>query len=139
MQKNNEPSNNKMLGLIIGYATHALFGVLVGIAVLIIFSICISNGVISCNACASLGVFAVFASALVSGFLSARAMGKAVFTGFIQSGVNLVVLYILGTFVFMRIIPTGSNMYILIACVAGSVLGGAMSAIKPKKRRRRTT
>lgn len=138
MQKREE-TPNKFSKIPILFLIYGIIGVLIGVVLLLPVSFLSANELLPDGVVSSFPAIAVFIGAVVSGFLSARAMGKALLTGLIQATVNFLILYLLGVLVFMRIKPTGFYLYVFLACVLGAVIGGLITVINVKGHRRRNT
>ncbi len=138
MQKHEEVSN-KFSKIPILFFIYGIIGVLIGIVLLLPVSFLSANELLPDGVVSSFPAVAVFIGAVVSGYFSARSMGKALLTGLIQSIVNFLILYLLGVLVFMRIKPTGLYLYVFLACVLGAVIGGLITVINVKGHRRRNT
>ncbi len=114
-----------------------IVGIILGIILLVIASVFGAKEVLPENSIEYIPIIAVFIATLISGYITAIQMGKALLTGFIQAIVNFVILYALGCAVFMRIKPEGYYLYVFLACVVGAVAGALITAVSNKKHRRR--
>lgn len=121
------------------FLLYGIIGVLIGAASLLPVSFLSARELMPDGVISSFPAVAVFIGAVVSGYFSARSMGKILITGLMQSLVNFSILYLLGVLVFMRIKPTGFYLYVFLACVLGSVIGALITLIRVKGHRRRIT
>ena len=133
--KNDEGKHN-VLGLFIGHLICAVMSTLLVLLFMFLFSILISKEIISADILEFLGIFGIFIASLLTGFILSKSQGKALLTSSVQGVCNFVLCYLMGLLIFMRIIPGNINWYYFIACMAGAVIGGVLSAVFTPQRRR---
>lgn len=109
---------------------------LLSIVFMLLFAALISKEVIPEAAFGFVGVFCIFLSSLITGYLSVKSLGRALLTALLQAVFNFIFSYLMGMLIFVRIIPQDINLYYFIACMAGAVFGGILAAaIKPRRRK----
>lgn len=131
-----EDSANSAFKIPLLFITYGLIGVFIGLAFLLLFSAIISKELVPEGIAQILAIISVGAGALVSGYLAAKAMGRALISSMIQGLVNFALEYAMGTLVFMRVLPVENNLYVFLANMLLSLLGGFITAVaKPGRRR----
>ena len=133
--KNDEKKHN-ILGVFIGNVICAVMSTLLVLLFMLLFSILISKEILSADMLEFLGIFGIFIASLLTGFVLSRSRGRALLTSIVQGVCNFFLYYLMGLLVFMRIIPGNINWYYFIACMAGAVIGGVLSAVFTPQRRR---
>lgn len=116
----------------------AIVGTVAGIALLTLASVFGAKEILSEKVIEGCPVISVVIASLISGYIAASELGKALLTGLIQAIVNFIILYVLGCIVFMRITPDGNYLYVFLACIVGALIGALITAIGKKKYRKRT-
>lgn len=130
MQAEERTVNLKKAPLIL--LLNAIFGSMVGLAFVFLFSVVVWKEWLGEGMLAVLPFFAAFFAAVISGFLSGKELGKGLLTGILQGIVLFALLYLLGFFIFVRIVPQGVNPYLFLSCLLGSLIGGILSASRRK-------
>lgn len=130
MQAEERATNLKKAPLVL--LLNAIFGSMVGMALLFVFAILVWNEWLGEGMLKLLPFAAAFLASLICGFLSGKALGKGLLTGMLQGLFLFALLYLLGLLIFIRIAPQEINPALFLSCLSGSIIGGVLSAGRRK-------
>ena len=129
-----EKSQQSLVGTIAAHTIYSVVATLLSLLLVFLFSVLISTEILPESFAKFACVVSLFIASLISGGLIAKVHGHALFTSFCQGVFNVVICYVMGMIIFLRIIPQNFDVHCLIAGMVGSVVGGDISAMATPKR-----
>lgn len=137
MRKNIEEPIKKGVGPVVSYMIHCVIGIAVILCLSFLFSVFISSGKVPESFMAGCAYISVFIGTAVASNLSARKFGRGVLSSLLQGFILLLIIYIIGSAVFGRLVPTEALPEIILACFCGALIGAVLSALGKRKGKRR--
>ena len=118
----------------VAFITSGLFGLLLCVMLLFLAAFLLEKELLPEQLEAGLPAAAMCIASFVSARMTVKALGRALITSLTQGLCNLALCYVTGAVVFMRIVPTTWDVYTFLACMAGALLGGLISAgMRPRR------
>ena len=126
-QENASPPLKRFLHLIIS----ALWGIALTVIVIVIASFAVASGIVGDNVVFPVGILAVATGAILAGFVGAKSMEIGALWGGLVSGITcLVMLILLGSILFGRLMPGSSLLWVAASSILGGAVGGFFAANK---------
>ncbi len=135
MSKKEKQNQLSFGNAILSVFIYAVVGIVICFGVAFIFSILIYFEKIPETMILPFSCISVLVGAFFACRLSVKKFGRPLMTSFVQGSIFLLVLYIAGSIVFKRFIPSGNVVFVFISCISSALFNAVFSALFNKHRK----
>ncbi len=114
---------------------HSLIGIVIALLLSFMCSAFVLTGKLSASLIPLFSCIFVLVGSFFASFISSRKFGKPILMAFVQCFQFLLILYLIGSILYGRLLPSASPLQIILFCLIGALVGAVASALGKRRKR----